>query len=105
LEHRQGGIRARCAAAPGAGSCVRSFDQEWLRGGVSAEEPLVGSADIQSLADLSNSYDLVRTMRVSPFTKESVIALAAATLAPIAPLTLTMMDAEELFKKLIGILL
>lgn len=84
---------------------VRSFDHKWLRGGAPADEPLVGSADIQSLADLSNSYDVIRTMRVSPFTKESVVVLAAATLAPIVPLMLTMMDAEELIKKLLGILL
>jgi hypothetical protein len=48
---------------------------------------------------------VIRTMRVSPFTKESVLVIAAATLAPIVPLMLTVMDAEELFKKLIGILL
>ena len=52
-----------------------------------------------------NSYDVIHTMRVSPFRKESVIALAAATLAPIVPLMLTMMDAEELLKRLLGILL
>lgn len=84
---------------------VRSFDHKWLRGGAAPDEPLVGSADIQSLADLSNSYDVIRTMRVSPFTKESVLVIAAATLAPIVPLVLTMMDAEELFKRLLGILL
>jgi hypothetical protein len=84
---------------------VRSFDHKWLRGGASSDESLLGSADIQSLADLSGSYDVIRTMRVSPFTRESVIVLAAATLAPIVPLMLTMMNAEELFKKLLGILL
>jgi hypothetical protein len=30
---------------------VREFDQKWLRGGAPADEPLVGSGDIQSLAD------------------------------------------------------
>jgi len=33
-----------------------------------------------------------------------IIRLAAVTLAPIAPLALTMMPLEELFKKLLGIL-
>jgi hypothetical protein len=33
------------------------------------------------------------------------LALAAATLASIEPLRLTMMDAEELLKRLLGILL
>jgi hypothetical protein len=44
-------------------------------------------------------------MRPVPVTKEMVIQLAVATLAPIAPLALTMMPLEELLKKLIGILL
>jgi len=84
---------------------VREFDAKWLRGGAPAEEAFVGSADIQSLADLGNSYEVVRTMRPVPVTKEMVIQLSLATLAPIAPLALTMMPLEELLKKLIGILL
>jgi hypothetical protein len=83
---------------------VREFDIKWLRGGASADEPLVGSADIQSLADLANSYEVVRTMHIAPITKDAIILLVAVTLAPIAPLVLTMMPLEELLKKLLGIL-
>jgi hypothetical protein len=82
---------------------VRKFDAKWLRGGASADEPFVGSADIQSLADLSNSFEVVRTMRIVPFTKETIIQLAAATVVPIAPLLLTMMSLEDILKKLLGI--
>jgi hypothetical protein len=84
---------------------VREFDAKWLRGGAPDGEAFVGSADIQSLADLGNSYEVVRTMRPVPVTKEMVIQVAVATLAPIVPLALTMMPLEELLKKLIGILL
>ncbi len=84
---------------------VREFDAKWLRGGAPDGEAFVGSADIQSLADLGNSYEVVRTMRPVPVTKEMVMQLAVATLAPIVPLALTMMPLEELLKKLIGILL
>jgi hypothetical protein len=52
---------------------VREFDHKWLRGGVAADEPIVGSGDIQSLADLANSFGVIRTMRVVPFTKEAVL--------------------------------
>ncbi len=83
---------------------VREFDAKWLRGGAPADEPLVGSADIQSLADLANSVEVVRTMRVMPVTKEAVLYLAAATLAPVVPLALTMMSLEELLKTLLGTL-
>lgn len=75
-----------------------------MRGGAPADEPLVGSADIQSLADLGNSYVVVRTMRITPITRDAVVRLGAATLVPIVPLLLTMMPLEELVKMLFGIL-
>ena len=83
---------------------VREFDAKWLRGGAPAGEPFVGSGDIQSLADLGNSFEVVRTMRISPVTKETILQLVAATLAPIVPLALTMMPLEELLKTLLGVL-
>jgi hypothetical protein len=55
---------------------VREFDARWLRGGAPADEPLVGSADIQSLADLANSFEVVKTMRVAPITRDAVLGLA-----------------------------
>jgi hypothetical protein len=83
---------------------VRKFDAKWLRGGAPANEPLVGSSDIQSLVDLDNSFKVVQTMRIVPFTKEAIVLLAALTVAPVVPLLLTMMPLEELLKKLFGIL-
>jgi hypothetical protein len=83
---------------------VREFDAKWLRGGATADEPLVGSGDIQSLADLANSFEVVRTMQIAPITRDALLRLVAATLLPIAPLLLTMMPLEELLKKLFGIL-
>jgi hypothetical protein len=83
---------------------VREFDAKWLRGGAPAGEPLVGSGDVQSLADLANSFDVVRTMRIAPITRDALLRLVAATLAPVVPLFLTMMPLEELLKRLLGIL-
>ena len=84
---------------------VREFDTKWLRGGADDGEPFVGSADLQSLADLGNSYEVVRTMLPVPVSKEMAIQITMATLAPLVPLALTMMPLEELLKKLLGILL
>ena len=83
---------------------VREFDVKWLRGGAPAGEPLLGSADVQSLADMGNSFEVVRSMRVFPITRDGVVQLAAATLLPVLPLALTMMSFEELVKKLFSIL-
>ena len=84
---------------------VQEFDHKWLRDGAAAQEQLMGSPDIQSLADLGNSYNVVRTMRAAPISKELVLRLAVATLVPIVPLLLTMMSLEEILKKLASMLL
>jgi hypothetical protein len=83
---------------------AREFDAKWVRGAAPADESLVGSADIQSLADMANSFDVVRTMRLVPVTRQAVLQVAVATLAPVVPLVLTMMSLEQLLKTLFGIL-
>jgi hypothetical protein len=82
---------------------VREFDVKWLRGGAPAGEPFVGSADVQSLADMGNSFELVRAMRPAPVTRDSIFQIAVATLVPIVPLLLTIMPLEDLLNKLFGI--
>jgi hypothetical protein len=83
---------------------VREFDAKWLRGGAPAGEPLVGSGDIQSLADLANSFEVIRTMRMAPVAMQDILRLAVAALVPIAPLLLTVMPLEELLKLVFGLL-
>ncbi len=83
---------------------VREFDAKWVRGGAPADELLVGNNDISSLGDLGSCYEAVRSMRIVPLTKDTIVQLAAATLVPFLPLMLTMMPLEELLKKLFGIL-
>jgi hypothetical protein len=83
---------------------MREFDTKWLRGGAPADEPLVGSPDISTLADLGNSFEVVRTMHMAPVTRDAVFRLAAAVLLPVVPLALTIMPLEELVKQLFGIL-
>jgi hypothetical protein len=86
-----------------ASSYVEQFDRKWLRGGAK-DETLLGTGDIQSLADLANSYAVVREMRGVPFGLQDVTRLAAATGAPLLPLLLTIMPIEELFDRLVKIL-
>ena len=54
------------------------------------------------MADLGNSYQLVRNMRVVPFDNGVPLKLAIAVLAPILPLILTMIPLEEVIKRLVG---
>jgi hypothetical protein len=81
---------------------VREFDGKWLRDGAPPGEPLVGTADLQSLADLGNSFEVVKEMRLAPITRDAILQLAAATLLPVVPLLLTMMPWDELLKRLFG---
>jgi len=84
---------------------VEGFDQKWLRGGVPPDEQLVGTGDIQSLNDLAGSFEVVHSMRPFPFDKTVVLQTAIAGLAPLLPLTLTMISLEEIVKRLLAILL
>jgi len=82
---------------------VQSFEQKWTRCSDPGED-LLGAADIQSLADLGNSYALVREMRSVPFGLDDMTRLAVATAAPLLPLLLTVFSPEELVMRLIKVL-
>ncbi len=81
---------------------INSFEEKWVLNTPPSEEVL-GSGDIQSLADLNNSYEIVSDMRAVPFGLEDIIRLAAATAAPLAPLLLTIFPLEELITRLVKI--
>lgn len=83
---------------------VHEFDEKWVRGGAPAGENLLGSADIQSLADLSNSFEIVTEVKLVPFTMRALVRLVMAALVPIAPLILTMIPAEELAQRILKML-
>ena len=79
---------------------VEGFRRKWIEG-TPGEETLVGSADIQSLADLSNSFDVVRETRLLPFGRETVVQLAIMIALPLLPLPLTMISVEEIIDRLV----
>lgn len=83
---------------------VEEFDQKWVRGGAPADEQLIGSGDIQSLADLGNSFEIIKGIRPIPFTRETVIQFIVIIALPVLPLTLTMMPLEELITKFLGVI-
>jgi hypothetical protein len=82
---------------------VEGFQRKWIGTEPAPSEELLGSGDIQSLADLGNSYALVRDMRVVPFGIDDVSRLAAVTASPFVPLLLTIWSPEELIKRIINI--
>jgi hypothetical protein len=68
-------------------------------------EPLLGSADIQSLADLANSFAIIKEVKLVPFSKQSVVRFLIVIAIPLAPLVFTMFSPEELLKRLITVVL
>lgn len=84
---------------------VQSFDQKWLRGDNEQNEPLLGTGDIQSLADLSTSIENIGNMKTFPFNLGIVKSLIVAAALPFLPLVATIIPLKDLLKQIMGILL
>jgi hypothetical protein len=89
---------------PLAERAARQFDAKWVHGESPPDEPLIAAPDIRSLADMAHVYTVVQRMRFTPITRESIVQLVVATMAPIAPLALTMMPLGKIVKILFGML-
>jgi hypothetical protein len=83
---------------------VQEFEGKWIRGGAPKGEELLGSGDIQSLADLGNSFSTIQEMRAVPFGIRDVTPLVVASVVPLLPLLLSVFSPEELVMQLIKIL-
>ncbi len=88
-----------------ASEYVNAFDRKWIGGQRPPDATLVGSEDIQSLADLANSFSVVQTIIPFPFGRSSLVGLVVVIALPLLPLALTMFSAKELFTRLLKIVL
>jgi len=71
------------------------FENKWLQSDSAPQDELLGTGDIQSLADLGNSFGVVQDMRLVPFGWRDVTRLAAITATPFLPLLLTVFSLED----------
>jgi hypothetical protein len=94
-------------AAYGVLACeyVIGFQRKWIEGHRPSDEPLVGSSDIQSLADLANSFEVVQHIHPFPFGRPAIVGVAIYVALPILPLSLTMFSLQELVTRLVKMLL
>ena len=81
---------------------VDEFHRKWLTIRPHTRESLVGSADIQSLADLANAYQVIRDMYLVPITRTTVVRLGVIIIIPLLPLVLTMVPLEQIVDQAIG---
>jgi hypothetical protein len=82
-----------------ASSYVSGFDRKWLGTHTAPGEPLLGTPDLQSLADLTASLDVVRNMRLVPITPGLLREFAIAALLPTLPLFLLKYPLVELIQR------
>ncbi len=82
---------------------IFGFEEKWITGGVPAVNELLGTSDLQSLADLGHSCSVVEDMRIVPFGLRDVTRLAVVTVAPLLPLMLTMFSPQQLLAALLKI--
>ena len=81
---------------------VNGFDNKWLEAkSAPPVETLLGTPDLQSLADLSNSIDIIRSMRWVPLSMQLAANLGLATLLPMMPLLLNNYPVVELARKML----
>ena len=83
-----------------ATSYTSAFHHRWITRDPEASEPLLGTSDIQSLADLGNSFGFIRGMDDLPMNPRTPIHLALACLIPMAPLLLIVLPLKEMVKLL-----
>lgn len=81
-----------------------SFHRKWIKHDDPQREPLLGTADIQSLADLGNSFGYIEKMKPLPVDLRTLLHLVVASLLPLAPLLLTVMPLKDILKLLLKLL-
>jgi hypothetical protein len=79
---------------------TRQFQARWFER--VERDDVLGTADIQSLADLANAYGVVSKMRIVPFGPRAIMAVAAAAVAPMIPVALLGIPLTQLLGKLGG---
>ncbi len=77
---------------------VNRFGEKWLVD-FRTDERLLGTSDIQSLADLANSYQVVTSVRFLPVSLPVLLAHAVLLAVPFLPLALTKVPLDELIRR------
>jgi len=75
---------------------TEEFDRKWIHFSEPPSEALLGSGDVQSLADLANSYQVIEEMSIAPITKGLVIKLAVLAGAPLIPVIVAVTPTSEI---------
>jgi hypothetical protein len=83
-----------------AGEYTTALKKKWIESKKQGDE-ILGTQDIQSLADIGNSFNVIAEMRTCLISKQLVFAFALAPLIPMLPLLLTVYPFDELVNHLL----
>lgn len=101
--------RSRRAALASYGALVgrynRAFQGKWIGEPDPKDDRLLGSSDIQSLADMGNSFRFVREMGIAPFGRRAVVELTFAATLPFVPLLLLVVPTSQIVDTLLKLVL
>jgi hypothetical protein len=64
---------------------TQAFDRKWVHRATDPGEPLLGSADIQSLADMGNSHEAVLRIRPVPVDTRNLVMIVMGLVLPMVP--------------------
>ncbi len=77
-----------------------AFDRKWIGDASATGESQLGAADLQSLADLGNSVNVVRGMNIIPASRRLILTLMASSVIPALPLVTFKYPIKEVAAKL-----
>ena len=80
---------------------TQAFYRRWIERTGLTEEPLLGTGDIQSLADLGNSFLVIRKMRILPAQPSDLIGFVLPGILPALPLAVTVMPLDKIVESLL----
>jgi hypothetical protein len=79
---------------------ARRFHRKWIEGGFGKQS--LGSADIQSLSDLGNSFQVIDQTRLFAFGPRAIVAVLIASILPMIPLYASTLTLEQLLERVLG---
>lgn len=82
---------------------IEDFEEKWVKR--APTEGALGTPDLQSLADLGNSFEVIDQMRLTVFSRQAALRLLLVAALPALPLVLSRVPATELVRRLLELAL
>ncbi len=99
---RESRARGMCEYMAFAARYADDFERKWITRPADATSDPLGTPDLQSLADLTNSVSVVRSMRLAPVSRRLLLNVVGSAVLPLLPLLLFEYPLVELAAKAVA---